>query len=371
MPSVKIPQLNEIYRGSIPFVESNTIFCALHGSHAYNLATETSDIDIKGVLIAPLDHYLGFSKTFEQAEGREPYDLSIFEIKKFFKLAAQCNPNIIEILYTEPSEHVFVSPIGQKLIDNRDAFLSMKARHTFAGYAKSQLHRINSHYKWLKNPPLSAPERKDFGLDEKSRIPKEQLGAALTEVQKKMESFDFNWDVLEEADRVSLKSSISNYFAEISVTTDEQWVGCGRSLGFDENFIEILKNERSYKAKKDEWDQYQHWIATRNPKRAAIEAKYGFDLKHASHLVRLLKMCREIVETGKVIVKRVDDREELLAIKNHGHWTYEQTIEWADAQEKEIAKLAQTSIIIPKAPNMEFLDNLCMEFIQEFHTKKS
>jgi len=368
--TIKIPQLNEIYKGSIPFVESNTIFAALHGSHAYGLATETSDIDVKGVLIAPLDHYLGFSKSFEQAEGREPYDLSIFEIKKFFKLASQCNPNIIEILFTDPAEHIFVSPLGQKIIDNRDTFLSLKARHTFAGYAKSQLGRINSHYKWLKNPPLVPPCRKDFGLDEKSRIPSEQLGAALVEVQKKIESFDFNWDVIEEADRISLKSNIANFFAEMSLTTDDVWVQTGRTLGFDDNFIEILKKERSYKAKKEEWDSYQHWLAHRNPKRAAIEAKHGFDLKHASHLVRLLKMCKEIIETGKVIVKRVDDREELLGIKNHGTWTYEQTIEWADKQEKEIAKLAQTSIILPKAPNMEKLDNLCMELIQEFHTKK-
>lgn len=359
-----------IFKNSqVEWLQDNTILLALHGSNAYNLATETSDIDVKGVCIAPLNYYLGYAKTFEQAEGKEPYDLVIFELQKFMKLAAQCNPNIIEVLFTEPEEIIYVSPVGQVLLDNRDSFLSLKARHTFAGYAKSQLGRINTHYKWLKNPPQTPPQRSDFGLDEKSRIPTEQLGAALTEIQKKIESFDFNWDVLEEADKISIKSGIANFFAEMSLTSDDVWVRCGRTLGFDENFIEVLKKERAYKAKKEEWDQYQHWKAHRNPKRAAIEEKFGFDLKHASHLVRLLKMCKEIVETGKVNVKRTHDREELLAIKNHGIWSYEQVVEWADKQEKEIQKIASTSTVLPKEPNVQILDNLCVNLIQTFHTK--
>lgn len=367
MTTVKIPtSIQEAYTGSVPFVHTNTILAGLHGSRAYGLATETSDVDIKGVCIGPKSNYLGFCFNFEQAEGKEPYDLVIFELRKFFRLAAACNPNIIEILFTDREQLFHVTPLGQKLLDNKEKFLSLRARHTFAGYAKSQLARINTHYKWLKNPPTTKPERQDFELGPNSVIPTEQLGAAQTEILKKIESFDFDWSLLEEADRISLKGSISKFFAEMQLTDDAVWVRTARTLGFDDNFIEVLKKERQYKAKKDEWDQYQNWLKTRNPKRAELEAKFGFDAKHASHLVRLLKMCREIVETGQVHVKRTHDREELLAIKNHGIWTYEQIVDWADTQEKEIARLAKTSKL-PEKPDMKFLDDLCMEIIQEFH----
>ena len=371
LPTTKRPtSIVEAYRGSMPFVHSNTIYCTLHGSHAYGLNTETSDMDIKGVCLGPKNVYTGFSKGFEQAEGKDPYDLVIYELRKFFKLASNCNPNIIEVLFTEPSEVVSATPLGEKLVANRDAFLSLKARHTFAGYAKSQLGRINTHHRWLRNPPVKKPERADFGLGDNSVIPAEQLGAAITEIKKKIESFDFNWEVLEEADRIALKNSISGFFAEMKLTDDDIWTRTARGLGYNENFIEILKKERQYKGKLEEWTQYQHWLNTRNPKRAELEAKFGFDCKHASHLVRLLKMCKEIVGTGKVIVKRTEDREELLAIKNHGVMKYEEIVDWAEKTEKEIAILAKTSQILPKEPNYEFLDNLCSEIIEEFHFKK-
>jgi len=48
-----------------------------------------------------------------------------------------------------------------------------------------------------------------------------------------------------------------------------------------------------------------------------LEAKFGFDTKHAMHLIRLLRMAREILETGVVHVKR-PDAEELSAIRYHG-----------------------------------------------------
>jgi hypothetical protein len=68
----------------------------------------------------------------------------------------------------------------------------------------------------------------------------------------------------------------------------------------------LYRRERAYHHAFRDWQQYEHWKAHRNPKRAALEMKMGFDGKHASHLVRLMRMCREILETGRVVVKRPD-----------------------------------------------------------------
>jgi predicted nucleotidyltransferase len=309
--------------------------------------------------------YLGYTSGFEQAEGKDPYDLVVYEVRKFFKLASACNPNIIEVLHTDPSVHIHVTSAGQKLLDNKDAFLSLKAKHTFSGYAHAQLKRIETHFRWLSNPPKGLPTRGDFGLEEKMLIPRDQLGVVEAEIRKKVESFDFDWSILDEADRINLQGCISGFLAEMELTSEEVWLRTGRSLGFDDNFLAHLAKERLYKAKVTEWEQFQNWCATRNPKRAELERKFGYDTKHGSHLVRLMKMCKEILTEGKVNVRRTDDREELLAIKNHGIWPYEKLIEWSNEQEKMLNDLYKTSTVLPKEPDHAKLNLLCEEIVLE------
>jgi predicted nucleotidyltransferase len=82
------------YTGNLNWLKDRTIYLTRHGSHAYGTNIPSSDIDIRGIAIAPKPFYLGFSKVFEQAEQKDP-DFVIFEIKKFFKLASVANPNAI------------------------------------------------------------------------------------------------------------------------------------------------------------------------------------------------------------------------------------------------------------------------------------
>lgn len=358
-------KFKDMYKGNVSWLTDRTIFATLHGSHAYGLSTPTSDVDIKGVCIAPKSVYLGYSHNFEQAEGKDPYDLVVYEIRKFFKLAAACNPNIIEVLHTSPSVWIKTTPLGLELIENKDKFLSLKAKHTFSGYAHAQLKRIETHFRWISNPPKGQPVRADFGLPEYMAIPKEQLGVVEAEIQKKIETFDFDWSVMDEASRIHLKGCISSFLTEMELTDTDVWFRTGRTLGFDDNLLAHLQKERAYKGKMVEWSQYQNWLATRNPKRAELEKKFGYDTKHASHLVRLMKMCREILTEGKVIVERTEDREELLAIKNHGIWSYAKLIDWAEKQEKELSELYKTSKALPKEPDHKFLDALCQKMVEE------
>ena len=61
-----------------------------------------------------------------------------------------------------------------------------------------------------------------------------------------------------------------------------------------------------------------------NVKRPELVEKHGYDTKHAMHLWRLLRMCAEILETGRVLVRR-PDADELLAIRD-GAWRYDAII---------------------------------------------
>jgi hypothetical protein len=94
-----------------------------------------------------------------------------------------------------------------------------------------------------------------------------------------------------------------------------------RKLGASENFIFLLQKEKAYQNLIDDYNNYNTWKKNRNPKRAALEAKIGYDAKHATQLIRLLKLGKEVLLTGKLQVKRINDREELMEIKNC-KWEY-------------------------------------------------
>jgi hypothetical protein len=131
-----------------------------------------------------------------------------------------------------------------------------------------------------------------------------------------------------------------------------------------EDVMSILQKEKQYQSAKQEWEKYQGWLRDRNPDRAALEAKYSFDCKHAAHLVRLYRMGREILEGKGVLVKR-PDAEELLAIRN-GAWKYDDLIIWAEKAEEEINAAYETTSL-SKTADIHKLNQICMEIIQDYH----
>ena len=309
-----------------PWLYPCTLFLQVGGSHAYGLATESSDFDYRGVAVPYLDIYLNPFLSFEQHDTHTPVDLVVYEIRKFFRLAANCNPNIIEMLYADPSSYVkrpskyerFAYRALENLLEHRDRFLSKRALKSFSGYAMGQLRRIKSHRKWLLSPPTEAPQRSDFGLPNETKLSRDLIGA--------IES-----------------SSPGNFSTDIMM---------------------LYAAEKQYLNAKTAYEQYQNWKKTRNPTRAALEATFGYDCKHAMHAVRLLRMAEELLRDGVILVKR-PDREELLAIRN-GAWPYDTLMSWAEETFVRIEERASTSTL-PDHPNEEFLGHLCEDIIHEFN----
>lgn len=123
---------------------SNIILEGVTGSVAYGLNTASSDIDLKGIYILPTREVLkmGFDQKRTTIDGTDP-DVVYHEVGKFMKLVVSGNPTVTELLYL--SEYTELSPIGQMLIDNRDAFLSTKAvMNAYRGYAFSQTKKLNN-----------------------------------------------------------------------------------------------------------------------------------------------------------------------------------------------------------------------------------
>jgi predicted nucleotidyltransferase len=305
-------------------VDKHTIFLTVHGSRAYGTNLPTSDTDIKGICIPPLDHMLGYAYNFEQVDQKEadghPNDRVVYGIRKFFKLAADCNPNIIEVLFGAEKNIQRITQAGTYLLQHRDMFVSKKARHTFSGYAHAQLKRIKSHRDWLLNPPGEKPTRVQFGLPEGRAIGKEQLGAIAS---LKKEGYEFS----DEAERV-------------------------------------LSREKQYAGKLQNWKQYQSWKKNRNETRAQLERDHGYDTKHAMHLVRLMRMCTEILRGDGVKVWR-EDAEELLQIRA-GEWDYDRLIEEAERLDSEAGELYKTSSL-PHGPDVPALNQICLNTIVDYY----
>ncbi len=324
---------------NLPWLKDSIILLTEHGSQAYGLATPESDLDVKGIACPPESYFLGAFNRFEQAEGKtELCEYAIYDIRKFISLAADCNPNIIEVLWTDDDSIIEESSEGRLLRGYRQQFLSSKARYTFSGYAISQLKRIKTHKKWLMNPPNKPPTREELDLPAYDEVSKAKLDVLLASIKKKLDQWNIGLDELTMSERIRIQENIALTLAEMQLGKDEQFKAAARVLNLSDPIISILEKERSYQA-----------------------LKHEYDTKHASHLVRLMRMCEEILTTGQVLVRR-PDREEILGIKM-GSMSYDNLISYADEQDKKLNELYKTTKL-RKYPDRAILDKLCIDIVK-------
>lgn len=297
------------------------IFEGVTGSQLYGTATPESDTDIRGVFIPTEEFYIGILENVEQVESHEP-DTTYWELRKFLKLCLDANPNIIELLFipTKTAYCLVSSDEWDLILRYREAFLSTKAQHTFSGYAVSQLHRIKQHREWLLNPPKKKPERKDFGLPATNIITRDQVNA---------------YDELKNRNEVPIVS---------------------------QNFLEILAQEKAYFNAARYWEQYEHWKKERNPARADLEAKYGYDTKHAAHLCRLLGEGKELLTKGTITFPRPDAKD-LLDIRN-GLYPYDVLMASFGGDIDHYFDGLQEQFVLPHSPDRKIVDALCQLLIK-------
>jgi uncharacterized protein len=158
------------------------------GSMAYGVSSDSSDMDVYGFCIPPkvdvFPHLNGAipgfgrqTKRFEVwqqhhvidasengGKGRS-YDFSIYSIVKFFHLAMENNPNMIDALFTPRRCVLHSTPIAELVRENRRMFLHKGAWHKFKGYAYAQMHKMD-----IKSPEPGSKRAElvdKFGFDVK------------------------------------------------------------------------------------------------------------------------------------------------------------------------------------------------------------
>ncbi len=109
------------------------------GSHAWGLADAASDDDRRGVFALPLPWTLGLVEP-PQDLVREDGSATYWAIGKAIRQALRADPNTLEMLFVPGARAR--DAVGQWLLDERDAFVSVEIHGSFGRYALGQLRRL-------------------------------------------------------------------------------------------------------------------------------------------------------------------------------------------------------------------------------------
>lgn len=132
------------YFAAVPVADlrERTILLTRTGSHAYGLATPTSDVDVCGVALPTIGQILGLDRSFEQHAVKKNPDGTVFELRKYLTNAMVMNPAFVDSIFGEEEDVLIVTPWGAQLRAMKPLFLSRAAANAWLGYAQHQRKRF-------------------------------------------------------------------------------------------------------------------------------------------------------------------------------------------------------------------------------------
>lgn len=366
------------------------IVLALAGSQAHGTASDESDVDIRGVAVAPLSARLSLFGMPEHHEGALPAALApkviealrahptakravdnklecaIFDVAKFLRLCVAANPNALEVLFADERDWLVATETWRALHRERHRLLTRKVQQTFLGYAMAQLRKIETHRGWLLHPPARKPNRADFGLPEAagttSRDDQHRLESAIADTIR-----GYGIDDLEmpKTTRIAVAERLAELQRDMLAVPagelDERIRAVAtHALGLSPGVVATLNAEKRYRAAMKHWDAYRAWHANRNPRRAELERAHGYDTKHAMHLVRLMRMGLEALERGELAVRRAD-ADELAAIRE-GAVTFEALRGMAEDLRQRMLQAAE-NCTLPEEVDPAWVDAIALRIM--------
>ena len=255
------------------------ILLGLGGSHAYGTSNAKSDLDVRGCALNTKAEILT-NTNFEQFVNEET-DTVIYSFNKLISLLLNVNPNTVEMLGLKPEHYLYISPIGQELLDNKKLFLSKKAVHSFGGYANQQLYRLQQ---------KSASHMKQAELEK--------------HILKTLEH---------------MRTDFSSRYSSVPGDSLKLYIDKAVQEGYDtEIFMDVKLSHYPLRDYCSMWNELQNTvkayakIGVRNEK-ALTHNKIG---KHSMHLIRLYMMCLDILEREEIVTYREKEHDLLMDIRD-------------------------------------------------------
>lgn len=324
--------------------------------------------------------------------------------------------------YNNPEFTVYVNEKGKELIDNKHLLISSKLKFTFSGYAISQLQRIKSHGKWLTQFPdindVLAEIKEafnnsfidfnwicdNFGGQVAEKVTGEtpqkntklentltwiQFKDAVNESRKVLDLKELDFDMYrvprlidychpkdlkgKQLDLNDLRETLQNTasFRTMSpsmlvIYTDGKGIFSkeGNLKANDPEtigeFVCLLSiDQNRYKSDKDYINKLWEWKCNRNEKRSELEEKFGYDTKHASHLVRLMESAKDILKTNTYNPTLTGDRLQLVKDVRAGKMSYDEILEYAEKLDLELNEEYKKSTL-QKKPDVKKVNELVL-----------
>lgn len=337
----------------------NLLVKHLAGSLAYGTSLPSSDVDYRGVFVAdPINVRTPFYRV-DEVDVKTEEDTKLYELANFMKLAVDCNPNIVETLWIDDASITYQHPAFAVLRAAAPKLLSRKIAFTTSGYALSQLKRIKGHNKWINKPePELKPQAVDF-IAMVQHFTKTTTERATMPRDFDLRNFADGWRLIPFGKdtyglyQIEGRSSFNPETGSLNDDfEDESRVGLGAPT------YVVKFNRQEFEDAKLRWEQYWEWKRNRNEKRSVLEEQFGYDTKHAMHLVRLLRMGYEAVTEGVLYVRR-PDAVELLEIRN-GKLTYEEILAYAEEMDLKVKGAVDTSPL-PAKPDVRLAAEVVLE----------
>jgi len=312
-------------------VKNNKILEIKSGSSLYGTRTVSSDQDVLGIFMPPKEYVLGL-KTAKEIDlslkkkdeaGKntsEAIDRKFYEFRKFISLAAQNNPNILEMLFVDSGSIIFVNTVGAELLKMRDAFPSKLGATKLLAYSRSQKHKMiikKEHYQVL--------------IDALGFLQHFEDKRTLSEVYNESINLDSNSKLF--------KKKGTHSHIHIGDVCFEPAL-----------YVKKVKRELEERIAK----------ATH---RTDLILKHGYDTKFASHLIRLLYQALDLLQFNKLIFP-LNKRQSVIDIKA-GKYKLPEIIEWSEDLELEISKLEKSSSL-PTTPNYKEIEKFTIQQMENF-----
>lgn len=294
----------------------NCIYLTVSGSHGYGTNIDTSDIDLRGVLVEPAKYLYGLNG-FEQFEDI-PTDTVIFGLKKYVSLCAAANPNALELLGVDEDTIVLQTEAGKLLRDNSRLFLSKRIIGSFGNYASAQLRRFCN------------------ALCHDSYSEDEQEQHLATTLNGQIEHFNRTYASLgEDGLRIYQdETGMLRLDVELKGYPLRDFVGI---YGEMHNTVRSYNKLNHRNRKKDDAHLY----------------------KHAMHLIRLLITGIDILDGKGIITRRAAERDFLMAIRG-GQYSFDEIKQLAE-EYQESFRCATERTALPNEPDFDGIERLMME----------
>lgn len=295
---------------------NNIVLLGFGGSHAYGTNIPTSDVDIRGVAVRREAEILT-GQNFEQVT-HEATDTVIYAIDKFFSLASECNPNIIELLGLRPQDYIYRSDVGNRILENKSAFLSNRCVKTFGGYATSQLYRLK--------------QKTTVAMSE------EEFNDHIAKVISGMKEHLYRETGIDGIEIVNTENGLVANISQMNGIPVEN---------FGAVISEINNVVREY---------------NKNSKRNNHAIAHDKIEKHGLHLLRLYMMLEDLLLRGEIITYREREHDLLMAIRN-GEFTRsdgllnEDFFKLVTEYEKRIER-AKARSVLPNKPDYRAIQEL-------------